>query len=216
MAKKPKKVKKYAGKTEEEWRNWGEKFGKNMEKRGKEFGKEMEEFGERFGKHMEHRAKKWEKEWRDWWFISFGFIGPLVGSIIGIVFLSFGILVLRFINLPLDSGFISGLSTFILAKLHWFFAAFLFFGYSDYFSRRYSKTYWVVSPLINSIGAVFVIWVGTWILTIINNYAQSSLLAAVSNVLYENLVGIFFLFLIFGYIVVIVKKMFMGVFKSCE
>lgn len=211
MAKKPKKypkreVKKYAGKTEEEWRDWGEKFGKRMEQRGREFGEEMEDLGERFGKHFEHRAKEWKKECRDWWFFSFGFIGPLIGSIFGIICLAFGIWILKFVNLPLNSNFISALSNFFITKMHWFFAFFLFFGYSDYFNKRYQKTFWLVSPVFNSVGIVIVIWVVTWLLNLINGFINSSAISFVSRFLYLNLTGIFFVFLVLGYAIVFIKK----------
>jgi len=207
MANKPKRnVKKYAGKTEEEWRDWGEKFGKRMEKRGKEFGEEMEDLGERIGKRFENRTKKLDKECRDWWFFSFGFIGPLIGSIIGIIFLALGLWVLKFVNLPLNSTFITSLSDFIMTKMHWFFAFFLFFGYSDYFSKRYQKTFWIVSPIFNSIGIVIVIWVVTWLLNLINNFANSSVISFVSKFLYLNLSGIFFVFFVLGYAMVFIKK----------
>jgi hypothetical protein len=207
MAKEPKrKVKRYAGKTEEEWRDWGEKFGKRMEKRGKDFGEEMGDLGERIGKRFERKSKKWEKECKDWWFFSLGFIGPLIGSIFGIICLAFGLWILKFVNLPLNSSFISGLSSFILSKMHWFFAVFLFFGYSDYFSKRYQKTFWIVSPIFNSIGIVVVVWFVTWMLNLINGFASSTVISFVSNFLYLNLTGIFFVFLVLGYAIVFIKK----------
>ncbi len=207
---KPKrKIKRYAGKTEDEWRNWGEKFGKRMEKRGREFSDEMEDLGERIGKHVERRSKKWAEEYRDWWFGTLDFIGPFIGSVFGVICLALGVWLLKFVNLPLESSFISSLSNFILSKLHWFFAVFLFLGYNDYFSKRYSKTFWIISPFTNSIGVVFVIWVAVWILNLINNFAGSSVIAFVSNLLYLNLTGIFFVFLVLGYAIVFIRKFVM-------
>jgi len=205
--KKKRKVKRYAGKTEEEWRDWGEKFGKRMDKRGKEFAEEMEDFGKRFGIYMEYKGKKWEREWKTWWFKTFGFIGPLIGSIFGIICVAVGIFVLNLINLPLGSGFISQVSNFLFTNIHWFFAVFLFFGYSDYFSKRYRKNYWMVSPIISSIGIVIVVWISIWALNLINTYVNSTLITSLSNFLYVNLWGIFVVFLILGYAVVVIKKM---------
>jgi hypothetical protein len=207
MAKKPKRnVKRYAGKTEEEWRDWGEKFGKRMEKRGKEFGEEMENLSERISEHFERRGKEWAEECKDWWFGTLGFIGPLIGSIFGVVCLAFGVWVLKFINLPLNSSFISSLSNFILTNLHWFFAIFLFFGYNDYFSKRYPKTYWIISPFTNSIGVIFVVWIAVWILNLINKFTDSAVISFVSNFLYLNLLRIFFVFLVLGYTIIFIKK----------
>jgi uncharacterized membrane protein len=211
MAKKPKR---YAGKTEEEWKDWGLKFGKRMKKRGKEFGEEMENLGERIEKHFGRKGKKWSREYRDWWFFSLGFIGPLIGSIFGIICIALLVWVLKFVNLPLSSPFISTLSNFFITRMHWFFVFFLFFGYGDYFHKRYQKTFWTVSPIFSSIGVVIAIWVLIWILNLINNYIGSSLIASVSKFIYVNLAGIFVLLLFLGYLVVIVKKFAMNMLSD--
>jgi hypothetical protein len=205
MARKPKRnVKKYAGKTEEEWRDWGEKFGKRMEKGSKEFAEEIEDLGDRFEKYLEQRDKKLKKEW---WFISFGFIGPLLGSIFGIVLLALGILALNIINLPLRSIFIASVSNFLLANLYWFFGAFLFFGYSNYFSKRYPKSFWMIEPITTSISITVLAWFTILVLSLINVSVGSTFIASVSNFLYTNLLGIFVVFLVLGYIIVIIKKL---------
>jgi len=177
---------------------------------GKEFGEEMKDFGERFGKHMEHKGKEFGKRWDNWWFRTFGFVAPIIGSIFGIIFLALGILILNFINLYLGSYFVFMISNFLLANLHIFFVFSLIFGYGDYFSKRYPETYWVVLPIINSIGAVFVAWIAIFILDLINSYVASTFIANVSNFLYTNLVGIFIVFLVLGYVFVIIKRMIMS------
>ena len=207
MAKKPKrkvkrKVKKYAGKTEKEWRDWGEKFGKRMDQRAKEFAEEVEDLGERFGKRME-----------GWWFRTFGFIGPLIGSIFGLICLAVGIWVLNMINLPLRSSFILAVSNFLFTNLHLFFGVFLFFGYSDYFSKRYPKTYWMISPITTSIGIVIVIWISVWILNSINTYIGSSVIESLSNFLYVNVWGIFVLFLVLGYAFAFIKRLIINMLR---
>jgi hypothetical protein len=209
MVKKPKrKVKRYASKTEEEWRDWGEKFGKRMEKRGKEFGEEIKDLGERIGKRFEHRGKKWEKECKEWWFFSLGFIGPFIGSIFGIICLVIGIWVLNFFNVALQSNFISLLTNSVFQNIHWFFSAFLFFGYDDYFTKRYRQIYWIVKPVTGGIRILFVIWIAVWVLNTINISANSRLLAAVSNFLSINFWGIFVLVVLIGYVLMIIMKIF--------
>jgi hypothetical protein len=211
MAKKPKrKVKKYSGKTEKEWRDWGEKFGKRIEKRGKEFAEEVEDLGERLEKRFERRNKKLEKEW---WFISFGFIGPLLGSIFGIICLALGIIALNIINMPLRSSFISSVSYFFLSNLPWFFGAFLFFGYNDYFSKRYPKSFWIVEPITTAIGITILAWIAIFILNLINTSVGNVFITSVSNFLYRNLLGIFVVFLVLGYIIVIIKKLIMSLLR---
>lgn len=207
MAKNPrKKPERYAGKTEEEWRDWGENFGKWMDKRGREFGEEVSDLGERFGKHMERRSKEWEGERREWWFTTFGFIGPLIGSIFGIILLIVGIYVLNFLNLVLASDFISAVSNFLYVNLYLFFAIFLFTSYNEYFSKRYHRDYWIVSPIATSIGIAIAIWIAIWVLNLINTVPNSHLITSVANFLSVNLLGIFIIFLVLGYVVVVVKK----------
>ena len=184
-----------------------EEFANLIEKRSKEFAEEIEDLGKRIGIHIEHEAKKWEKEKHDWWFRSFGFIGPLIGSVFGILFLAFGIWALNMVNLYLGSNFISVVSNFLFKNLHWFFAAFLFFGYSNYLSKILPKTYWIISPIISSIGVVFAVWISTWVLNMINIYVNSSLISYLSNFLYLNLWGILFVFVVLGYAIIFIKKL---------
>jgi len=180
-----------------------------IEKRAKDFAEEIEAIGKRFHKRMERKHKQWEREWEGWWFRTLGFIGPLIRSIFGIIFLVFGIWLLNWINIPMGSNFISRLTNFIFTNLHWFFAFFVFSNYTEYFSKRYKKSYWIISPLTTSIGIVIVLWICVWLLNIINASVGSSVIASVSNFLYSNLAGILFLFLILGYAFVIIRILIM-------
>lgn len=208
---KPKrKVKRYAGRTEKEWETWGEKFGKRMEKRGKDFSEEMGALGKRLGWSRKPKGKRQEEVCRGWWFRTFGFIGPLIGSLFVIVCIAVGIGVLNFINLGFGSSFISQVTDFLFSNLGWFFAVFLFFGYTDYFSKRYPKTYWMVSPIAGSICTVIVIWIAVWLLNLINVYVNSTLIASLTNFLSVNLWGIFIAFLVLGYAVIVIKRFIMN------
>jgi hypothetical protein len=200
----------YAGKTENEWRDWGERFGKLMDQRGREFAEEIEDIGERFGRHMDRKSSKWEKRCKYWWFSTLGFIGPLIGSILGIVFIALGIWVLDVINLPLSSSFISSLSSFLYRNLALFFAAFLFFGYSDYFSKRFPRAFWIISPITTALGIVILIWASIFILNLINATLNSSFISSVSNFLHANLSGIFVVAVVLGYIFLFIGKMIMN------
>jgi uncharacterized membrane protein len=197
MARKRKtsKVKKYAGKTEEEWREWGEEFGKQMEK-----------LGESFGSHMERRGKKLERKYRSWWFETFGFIGPLIKSVIGIFFLAIGIFILNFINIYLSNSFIFMLSDFLFTYLPLFFWASLFFGYCKYFSRIHAKIYWTISPLVDSLNIVFVIWILMSIFIMIGAYTMTDIIENFSHFLIDNLFGLFILFAIIGYVIEFAKR----------
>ena len=184
-----------------------EELESKIKQRSREFAEEMGQLGRRLGMDIEHAARRHERERRGKWFRTFGLMSPLVGSIFGIIFLAFGLWVLSFINLSLESVFISDISSFFFANLHWLFAAFLFFGYSNYFSMKFPKTYWLVSPIIGGLGAVFVLWVSASVLKIINVYASSNFIAILSGFVYGNLWGIFFALVVFGYAVILFRKL---------
>jgi hypothetical protein len=209
MAKKSKKSKEvYAGRSVEEWRNAGEKFGKWMDQRGKEVGKEMGGMGKRFRKDFERVHGKPE----DWWCRHFSFIGPLVGSVFGVLLALVTVWILNLINLNFGNVFVTGLSSFILKTLPIFFGASLFFGYSRYFSRRYFEGYWIISPLISATGAVIIFWISVLILNFLNTFISSDLLFSIANLIQANLLAIFILFLVFGYVFVIVRRIFIHTF----
>jgi len=202
MARKSRR-RRYRDMTEEEWKGWGEKFGKRMEKRSKDFGEEIGQLGEKFGKHMDQRGKGY----KNWWLSTFGFIGPLVVSIFGIVFLGVGIFALNLINLYLGSTLISAISNFLFTNLYIFFAIFIFSNYRDYFSKRYRETFWIVSPITISISVIIGLWIFGWIINLVNTVPQNQILASISNFLFTNLFPILAVFIVLGYVIVIIRKM---------
>lgn len=181
------KVKKYAGKTEKEWSEWGE-----------EFGKQMENIGEEFEKHG--------KKYRSRWFETFGFIAPLIGSIAGLFFLIIGIWLLNAMNLYLMNAFISMLSDFLFTNIQIFFLASLFFSYCNYFSKRYSKNYWILSPLVNSLNIIFVIWILASIMVLVGLYTWVYIISDFSRFLLGNLFMLFIAFALIGYVFELLKR----------
>jgi len=184
-----------------------EELESKIEQRSREFAEEIEQIGRRLGMDIEHVARRHEREHRERWFRTFGLMGPLLGSIFGIIFLAFGLWVLSFINLSLGSIFISEILNFFFANLHWLFAAFLFFGYSNYFSMRFPKTFWLVSPIVGSLGVVFVLWISASVLRIINVYVSSNFISVLSSFVYGNLWGIFFALVVLSYAVIFFRKL---------
>ncbi|VVB59627.1 Uncharacterised protein [uncultured archaeon] len=189
-------------------RDWGYRFGEEMDQRGKEFAEEIEQFGGRVGRRFERSAREWERERHYSWSRTFGVMGPLIGSVFGIVCLALGILFLNLVNLALGSIFISAVSGFLFANLGWFFIIFLFFGYSDYLRKLYPREYWMVSPVIAGAGVVVALWIIAWILNSINISLGSSLIASVVNFLYINLFAIFIIIVVLGYIFAVAAKVF--------
>jgi hypothetical protein len=214
MAKKEAKKTKSRGHTDDEWgerfgrkmERVGKKFGTRMEKQGRDFGEEVGELGEEFGGHMKHKGKVWEGEWE---YRSFGFLGllwPIIGSIFTLIFLAVGIWILNFINLSLKSYFIFQVSSFLFSNLYLFFAFSLFFGYARYFRRRFRSVYWLLSPVVSALMIIFLIWIFIFLLDLMNFYVGSVFIQSIAGFLRANFAGIFILFAVLGYAFEIMKK----------
>jgi hypothetical protein len=158
--------------TEKEWEDWGERFGKRMEKWGEDFGKEMEDWGDEVGRRF-----------KGWWFRSFGVIGPLFGTIFGIVCLLIGLWLLTIVNLPFGSTFLAGFIALIINNLQWFFVLFLFNGYTEYLEGRYPATYKPFAPLIKGVKTAIGFWILIWLISFANTYLHSILVTAFENFL---------------------------------
>lgn len=196
MAKKrKKKEEKYYGKSEDEWREWGEEFGQRMGR-----------IGEEFGRRMEKRGREWEREGRTWWYRTFGFIGPLIGSIFGILLIAIAIIALRILNVIFGSSFIAAIAGFLFTYLPLLFAISLFYGYNEYFSKRFWKHYWAVSPITTGVSIVIALWFAAWALNLLNTIPKSSVVTSVASFISINLWGFFAIFLVAGYVIVAINK----------
>ncbi|MBN2094984.1 MAG: hypothetical protein JW727_02970 [Candidatus Aenigmarchaeota archaeon] len=196
MENKSPRPKKVFGKTEREWNEWGDEFGNVMERRAKELGEEAEDIGARAKK----RIRNCGISGTCYWFGDLSIIGPFLASIIGIVLLAFGIFIMRIMNTLLQSSFVMSMADFLAANLNWFFAFSLFFGYTDYLSRRYEKSWWMVSPIAAGISTIIVAWIFAKVVEVINAVPKTEALSAISEILLSNLWGILALVIIIGYI----------------
>jgi hypothetical protein len=176
---------------------------KMLEKNANDFAEELAVLAENIG--VRFKDKHPEKK-DGWGFRVFGFVGPLLGSVFGVLFLMFFAWIVNFINLGLNSFILSGVSSFFWNNAYWFFVLFLFFGYSDYISKRFEKKYWVVSPFVSSAGLVFIVWISIWALNMINIQANSVFVNLLSNFLYSNMFGIMFAFIILDYVLILIEK----------
>ena len=199
-------TRKYAGKTEEEWKEWGFRLGKDLDQGGREFADAMDDFGEkireqrfeekieRFGRRMEHKGREWERHW----FRTFGFIGPLIGSIVSLICLLFCVFVLNLINIPVQSGFVSTVSGFVLTNIYLFFTMSLLLGYGRYLYRRY-PVFRIVQPLLTTVSVVFGFWVAASVLALLGVESGNSVITTMANLFLSNLVAIFTVFLVLAY-----------------
>ena len=178
-------------------------FEEILEKNGEHFAEEIKALLKSAGIDVEERYKKKHEEMG---FRVFGIVGPLIGSIVSVIFLALFAWILNFINLGLSIYLIASVTSFITSNMHWLFALFLFFGYSDYFSRRNKKTFWIVAPFVGSIVMLFVLWISIWALDTINLSANSIFLAYLSNSLYSNMIPIAFAFIVLDYVIIVIEK----------
>jgi hypothetical protein len=179
------------------------KFEKQLEKNTNDFADEISALAEKIGIRFEE--KPIEKH-DDWGFRVFGFVGPLFGSVFGTLFLLFFAWLANLAGIALRIGFFSAFSNLLSENIYWFFALFLFLGYSDYFSKRFRKTYWIVSPFVSGVSVLFVVWIAIWALSMINVYTNTVFVAFLSNLLYSNMMNILFAFIILDYVLILIKK----------
>jgi hypothetical protein len=158
-----------------------------MKKRMDDFSEEVGDLAQRFGKKMKTRHDD-----------SLGIVGPIIRTVVGIIFFVISIWVLNILNRYLLSVFVSNLTMFLYANIAIFFIASLFFNYADY-SRRF-KHYCLVSPFVGAFKAVFILWIITSILIFVGGYSNLGVLMNLSRLVYSNLYGIFGLVLIIGYL----------------
>lgn len=180
-------------------------FEKAIEKNAKDFAEEIEAIAENFGIRVEKKAKSIEKH-DEFGFRVFGFAGPFVGSAVSLIFLILFAFVLNFVNIALGSVLLSNIANFLLRNMHWFFALFLFSGYSEYFAKRFKNSFWMVSPLVSGIAFIFVIWISIWALNMINLSANNLFVGFLSNLLYSNMVPIALIFIVVDYVLILTEK----------
>ena len=203
MAKKkaPKKRVSLKGVSDEQlFEEFGERMGKRVEKGGKEFGKGMERcFGE--------EGKKWGKECKSA-FNAFGFFGPLIKSLFGLVCLIILIAVFNFIDAGSPTPFISSLIAFFSTYLPWLFLASLVLEYAKFGLRLMGKKKWVLSPLVRGAEATYVLWILANIFVAINLVANAWLFSLVTSAILGYTLWLFMALVLISYLAMMLGKAF--------
>ena len=108
-----------------------------VEKRFRDFGNEVEDVGNRFGRHMERRGREWERrcEFDNSFSKTFGVLGPLITSVIGIIIMVLLTWVISFINNSIQSWLLNDINAFLTGNIGVFFMLMLFFSYTSHFSK---------------------------------------------------------------------------------
>ncbi|MEM2954972.1 MAG: PspC domain-containing protein [Candidatus Nanoarchaeia archaeon] len=165
-----------------------------LEKRLKDFGEEVEKLGEKISEKTE------EVELDSWFHRTFGFVGPLISSIFGILVFLLLSVIIKYLNIFIQHNFLSDIYSFMISNAFLFFLVFIFFSYSSYFSKVFPKSYKLFSPILIAVSAVIALWLMASVFDVISIYIPIKGITIVSYVINQTIVPIFWFFLFIGYI----------------
>jgi phage shock protein PspC (stress-responsive transcriptional regulator) len=167
-----------------------------LEKRIDDFGEEVEELGDRFGR----KAEKLSEEKRTWLHKTFGILGPLFSSILGLIFLAAFIWLLEAAYNITREAMILGIKAFLSEHMGLIFALFLFFSYSSYFAWAYPRAYRPFSPVVTAASIYVGLWFALQVINVILSHENIEVLGLIAAPLEANLNMIFWAVLLVGYI----------------
>jgi hypothetical protein len=172
-------------------------------KPGTDFEKGIEHFAEEIewhGKRLERRGKKWEKRAKSWWYTTFGPVGPLIHSLVGIAVIGIVALLINLFNAVLVSTFVSGLALFMMDSIPIFLVIFLFFNYIKYFYYINPKSRPVLRPFEAAAGVTVMFWLFGWVLLLAHQSAEIGFFQRAANWIFPNLWNIFIIILVIAYL----------------
>ena len=147
--------------------------------------------------HPDQQKQGWG--WRMWlWPI--GLLGPLIGSIISIVILIAILWGLKFVNVILQSGFITQIIGSVDANIALFFAFFLFTSYAKFFMMRSRAAFMFLHPLSEAVSTLFAAWILGWLLSYTGEVTNVPLVSYAGGLISANLLPIFLFVLVLGYL----------------
>ena len=168
--------------------------------------KRIEHFAEEVGAAGERIGKRMEREYADNWFHrTFGLAGPLISSVLGLLFFGLLIWLIGFLNNVIASPLLGIIQSFLSNNIGLFFMMFIFFSYTSYFSRHSPRGYAPFSPLVAAVGIAIGFWLSQNALSITAAYTGVAGLSTAAAVLQSLTYPIFLLALIIGYLVLVAK-----------
>jgi len=175
---------------------------KSFEQRMEDFGEEVGNIGEKFGRRAECFGEDMERGWHS----AFGFIGPLISSIFGIILLAIGVWILGFVASKIEFSFLLAIKGFLQDNLGLFFLLMLFFNYAEYFSKVSRRAYKPFSPIIKAAGFVVVVWILANLVLVSGSSIGIPVLPGLANFALRRLFWVFGFFVILGYIILLVAR----------
>ncbi len=173
---------------EERWEDWGERFGKRVERAGIR----MQSVSE--GTSKVARSSEW------WLGGMFDMLWPIFGGAIGIILLAIITLVLYLLNALLGSAFLSALISFLYQHMGAFFAIFTFGGYVSYLARKYPRTHTKIKPLTEGVKFAVLVWALAWIVRLVNTIPDAAPLSDASGFLFALAWPVFAIAVAIGYL----------------
>ena len=141
-----------------------------------------------------------------WIFFPFGLIGPAIGAVIGIIFIIISLWTLKFVNVAVQSQFISLMISAVTANIWVFFLFSLAMGYLDYLIKRSPLAFFTLYPVSNAAGITFAAWILSWVFRTVGAFSGVGALLSLGTLARANLAWIFVIFLILGYLSLSVAK----------
>ena len=142
--------------------------------------------------HGSHRVDSYQS----WYDHTFGWMGPLISSLLGLIVLVFIIKMLQFFGR--DISWMTQLSTFLEQYLLFFLFFMLFTSYISYVARRYPSFRWL-SPIGGALGFIIWFWVCIQILFILSTALDIGVLQAIASTFELLLIPLALLILLVGY-----------------
>jgi len=165
----------------------------------------FEHFIEELGEHHKRIAERHHAT-KDWWFGTFGIVGPLLGAAIGMIGIAIIAFILSIVYAITGAVFISLLSAFLNMNLPVFLLVFLVVNYLKHIYLSRERLYYIVKPIKVAFEIAVAFWLLAWVMQFAGMQTGSIQLMSASLAIIGSLVSIFFGFLILGYIVALVKR----------
>jgi len=190
----------------------------DLDRRVEDFSEEVGRIGESFGKGMERMGDDWSRRGcrsHSWFRHTFGILGPLLSSILGIVLLSLLVWVIIPVNAAVQSDMLANIHLFLSGNLGFFFLLMLFFSYASYISECCPRAYFVLSPLITAVSIVIAFWIAAQAISIVNFSLAIPTLSMVSLYIMESIPFLFAVGLLLGLVGVILRQYSKGAASCC-
>lgn len=169
-----------------------------LDKNFEDFIEEISEHGRRI---KENRCKA-----KDWWYGTFGAVGPLLGAVVGMVSVAIIAWVISLVNIFVNAPFLSLLVEFLFANLPLFLLIFLVVNYLKHIYISHERLYYIIKPVKVAFEIAVAFWLLAWVMQFAGMQLGSLQLMLAGMSITGSLSGIFLAFLVLGYIVALIIR----------